>query len=1555
MPNRPAGVGSYLVKARVGALTNGTVLSSTVNSGSITSNTASLTASSKPMVALNYMSTLGDGLLAVGGVDGYQFRDGLDIFIPSDGAKGWKGAESLGSPITFTLTPPSNVPGVVMLDCGAGFHNPGKQPGPSGGGTNNVVDSGTWNCDQPGGPGTPVSVTVTGMDSSLTSYPSNFAGGVPIANARAYLGSAKLTWWVPKSSLPQTTVSLQFLASNFDPVSSSGASNYGSGFASNYSPQAACVAGSETTDGNCVNRSLSLTPVPLLAEANVFSTVTGAGIPGGVLYANQPMAFRARTYNAQTNNAQTNATLCMRWDNQLAILDPSINPVVQFGTGTHLIEYGTIPYASETARKVANCGVAGDGDPQWHSSVAAAGGPAGITAVRVTQLSGSVAPAQGINFTVPMIRTSATIAAGTPIPVFTSLRTDQFGWTANSSFNPMTGGGLGGARSVASIAKLSNTVGWQSSTSAPGATREVTVNTSAVNPFMTSTQVIAEQVRLTVTLPSACQTFVSGSATLTPEQIIPANVGPDGIPCTADDISPAQLIFNLGDITTGSAIAPLTFKTNISLSTPAPTIHTIRSVVSSPSDVQVAANRTSTAAITINAVAEFTVTKQSSVSKAFNGVPFAYTIAWANRLSSTVGVAKIVDVLPFNGDNRGTAGIGSLQLVSATSATAGASIQYTTMAAAGLESAIAADPSGDTGVSWVSTMPSSGVTGVRIITATLGAGAMGTATLSVRAEGLAPTAQIRNDISAKAANLATALTGGSEVTVRSFSSSVSGNIYDDVDYSWSKNQADLPFSSHPISYTGYSFGMNGIDEGATGDDIVVTTPVAIATDAAGNYFFSSIDPGKYTFQVVTPQGYSAAQVSSNPYVISANQTITNRDFGFIVDVPNPIMVDDAESTAKGVARSVSVLDNDTLDPSALITAVTMPSAGGSIEIAPDGKSVTYTPAASFTGIETFSYSITDKGRQTGTATVTMTVVGPPAATDDSAYAVRNTAKSVAVTANDVGLGLSVTSVGAVANGGVSIAQDGQSVLFTPTTGFTGLTTFTYTVTDDLGQTAEATVTIRVLPPLVAVDDAANTGINLSGVGVPVTIPILSNDSGVGFTRSSFTQPSFGSVTFTSSGSAVYTPDGSKVGNDVFTYTLTDPAGQTATATVRVRVSSPPFVTDDNRRIKKDSAITIPVLSNDVGSGLEVISVQGMSQTTLGVDDGVALLNSNGSVTFTPTLGFTGLATFTYSVEDVFGQVLQGTVRVTVVAPPTAAPQSIIVGQATATNINLTILVTAPAGSVVAADSVTQPSLGAANVQSTSTVRYVAPNNDSGVTTFTYTVADDLGQTATSTINVRVVATPIAVADKKATLVDTPVNVPVLSNDSGEELKVLSVDTPNNGQVQVVNGTVLFTPNAGWFGAEVFDYSIEDAAGQTAMSSVTLNVFPELVAQDATVSTAKSTSVQVPVTLPFGSTVSVIEATSAGTFDVRDDGSVWFTPNGTYVGSFTVQYTIEDGAGQTATANLYVTVTDVEAGSGTDSQGTLQKTGSTSGAFFGTVSLGIAVILTGFIIRRRRHG
>lgn len=1548
LPNRPVGVGSYLVKARLGAPSNGATLETKVTAGALTSNTNALTASATPMVGLNYLSAAGLANYSYSGVDGFRFNDGLDIFVPANGAKEWRGAESLDSPLTFTVTPPTNVSGATLLECGAGSYNLTRQPGPSGGGANNVVNSGTWTCDQPGGPGTAVTVTVTGMNSSLTSYPTKL-----LSNNRAYMGVGKIAWFIPRSSLPQTNVTLKFTASNFDPTSSSGVSNYGTGFATNYTAGAACVVGTDTVNGNCVDRTMSLAPQALLGQSEVNNSMSGGGIDGGVLYANQPFAFRATTYNAMTNAPQTNATLCLRWDNQHATINPSLTPVVNYGSGTYLIEYGTVAYASETARRTANCGVPGDANSDWHTSIAAAGGSAGITAVRVTMLTGSIGSGQGINFNIPMTRASTTLPAGTPIVVFSSLRTDQFGWTANSSFNPANSSGLAGARSTASIAKTANTVAWQSSTTAPGTTREVTVTATATNPFMPSNVVTAEQLRLTVTLPSVCQSYVTGSGSVTPEQIIPANAGPDGVPCTSDDVSPAQLVFNLGDAPTGSSIAPITFKTNINQLTSAPTIHTIKSVISTTSDVRAVSTRTATAPITINAVSEFTVAKQASVSKALNGVPFAYTISWANRLSSNAGVAKIVDVLPFNGDNRGTTGVGGLQFVSAASNTSGTSFEYTTMTASALQTAISADPSGDTGVTWVSAQPSSGVTGVRIITPSLSANTFGSATLTIQANGLTSTSSLVNDVSAKAANLATSVVGGSPVTVGTFASSVSGALYEDVDYSWSNSAGDITLTQKQVSYSGYSFGMNGLDDDGAGDDVALSAPIMVNTDSAGKYHFESVDPGKYTFSVTSPTGYSAAQVPTNPVIVTANQAFVERNFGFIVDVPNPVLVNDTSSTAKNVAKSVDVLTNDTLDSSALITAVSAGSNGATVTIAVDGKSVVYTPANGFAGTETFSYTITDKGRQTGSASVTMTVVGPPTAADDEAYVNKNVAKSIGVIANDSGAGITVTTVGTSADGSTAISANGQAVVFTPNTGFTGLTSFTYTLTDSVGQTAEATVTIRVLPPVVAIDDAASTGITSAGVGVPVTIPILSNDSGVKLRRTSFTQPAFGAVTFDSSGQAIYTPNGSQVGTDSFTYTITDPGGQTATATVRVAVFTPPFAATDTKRVKKDTATTIAVLSNDVGTGLEVKSVQGMSETVAGTPDGTAVLNTNGSVTFTPKPGFTGLATFTYAIQDDFGQTKQGTVNITVVAPPVAGPKSLTVGQSKITDVDLSILVTAPVGFVT--DSVTQPSLGSATVQSTGSVRYVAPSNASGSTSFTYTVSDDLGQTSTSTITVRVVEAPKAVPDAGATLIDAPVTVNVLTNDSGETIVVKSVETPTNGQVALSAGEVVFTPNAGWFGTEVFTYTIEDSVGQSAMAAVTINVFPTLIAQDISVTTPKNEAVRVPLSLPAGTAVASIHSTPNGTFEIRNDGSVWFTPNGNFIGEFSSQYTLKDGAGQTATANIQVNVTEVSAGAyGSSSSGSLETTGVPGGQPFAVTALLMLMVGAVLSVLRRRR-
>ena len=66
--------------------------------------------------------------------------------------------------------------------------------------------------------------------------------------------------------------------------------------------------------------------------------------------------------------------------------------------------------------------------------------------------------------------------------------------------------------------------------------------------------------------------------------------------------------------------------------------------------------------------------------------------------------------------------------------------------------------------------------------------------------------------------------------------------------------------------------------------------------------------------------------------------------------------------------------------------------------------------------------------------------------------------------------------------------------YTPNLNFNGVDTFTYTITDGNGGTDTATVTVTVRPvndAPVANDDAASTDED-----VPVTIPVLPNDTDV---------------------------------------------------------------------------------------------------------------------------------------------------------------------------------------------------------------------------------------------------------------------------------------------------------------------------------------------------------------------------------------------------------------------------------------------------------------------------
>ncbi|MFN2626888.1 MAG: Ig-like domain-containing protein, partial [Mycobacteriales bacterium] len=116
----------------------------------------------------------------------------------------------------------------------------------------------------------------------------------------------------------------------------------------------------------------------------------------------------------------------------------------------------------------------------------------------------------------------------------------------------------------------------------------------------------------------------------------------------------------------------------------------------------------------------------------------------------------------------------------------------------------------------------------------------------------------------------------------------------------------------------------------------------------------------------------------------------------------PIAGDDSAATREGVAVTVNVLTNDSdPDGDAIHVAVVYPPANGTATLNAD-ETITYTPAAGFSGTDTFDYDISDPegATDTGTVTVTVRANNAPVARDDTANTEQGTAVNVDVLAND---------------------------------------------------------------------------------------------------------------------------------------------------------------------------------------------------------------------------------------------------------------------------------------------------------------------------------------------------------------------------------------------------------------------------------------------------------------------------------------------------------------------------------------------------------------------------
>jgi hypothetical protein len=181
----------------------------------------------------------------------------------------------------------------------------------------------------------------------------------------------------------------------------------------------------------------------------------------------------------------------------------------------------------------------------------------------------------------------------------------------------------------------------------------------------------------------------------------------------------------------------------------------------------------------------------------------------------------------------------------------------------------------------------------------------------------------------------------------------------------------------------------------------------------------------------------------------------------------PNVVADTATTTQGKAVTINVLGNDSAanGGTLTITAVGKPQFGAATT---DGKSVTYTPSANFTGTDTFSYVVSDGKGGTGAGSVTVAVNGPggpnqaPTAANDSVGTTPGTAVTINVLVNDSdpnGDALLIT-IDSPPQHGTAVVQNGQ-IVYTPAAGYTGVDSFTYIISDGNGATATATVMVTV--------------------------------------------------------------------------------------------------------------------------------------------------------------------------------------------------------------------------------------------------------------------------------------------------------------------------------------------------------------------------------------------------------------------------------------------------------------------------------------------------------------
>ena len=523
----------------------------------------------------------------------------------------------------------------------------------------------------------------------------------------------------------------------------------------------------------------------------------------------------------------------------------------------------------------------------------------------------------------------------------------------------------------------------------------------------------------------------------------------------------------------------------------------------------------------------------------------------------------------------------------------------------------------------------------------------------------------------------------------------------------------------------------------------------------------------FSYSVTDAQGASA----------QATVTIT-------IDPANtaPVAEDDAVIVIAGVESPIDVLTNDlddgeVIDASAVTVAIvegSEPSVGTTV-VQDDGTILYSTPADTQETSDSFSYSVMDAQGESTEATVTITIDPAntaPVTEDDAVTVVAGVESSIDVLANDLDDGevidASAVTVeiveGSEPSVGATVVQDDGTILYsTPANTQETSDSFSYSVTDAQGESAEATVTITIDPANtapVAEDDAVTV---IAGVESPIEVLANDLDEGAAIEAESVTitivagsEPSVGTAVVQDDGTILYSaPADTHETSDSFSYSVMDAQGESAEATVTITIdpaNTAPVAEDDAATVVAGAESPIEVLANDLDDG-EVIDASAVTVAIVAGTEpsaGTAVVQDDSAILYSAPADTQETSdSFSYSVTDAQGASAQATVTITItIDPANTAPVAeddavtVIAGVESPIDVLANDL---DDGEVIDASTVTvaivagtEPSVGTAVVQDDGTILYSVPADTQETSdSFSYSVTDAQGESAEATVTITI--------------------------------------------------------------------------------------------------------------------------------------------------------------------------------------------------------------------------